>query len=84
MDNPIQHHDKLGQPLLINDFVAFPLHNHLEVGLITKLNAKMVRVKKIEPPKRWESAQFNRYPHDCIKVEGPIVSMYIIKHSGAK
>lgn len=84
MENVIEHVDKLGQPLTLNDFVAFPSHNTLQVGIITKLNAKMVKIKKIEPPKRWESAQINRYPRDCVKIEGPMVSMYIIKNSGAK
>jgi len=80
----IEHKDRIGQILSLNDLVAYPVHNHLEVGIITKLNAKMVRVKKVEAPKKWESKQLNRYPNDCVKIEGPIVSMYLIKHSGEK
>ena len=76
--------DKLDQEIKIGDCVVYSLHNSLDLGIVVKINPKMVKIKKIEPPKRWESAQFNRYPSDCVKIEGPIVSMYIIKHSGAK
>ncbi len=44
----------------------------------------MVKVKKIEPPKRWEAPTYNKYAKDMVKIEGPLVSMYIIKKSGGK
>lgn len=71
--------DKLGQDLAEGDFVAWPNYNTLEVGVIVKINPKMVKVKKIEPPKRWEAKTWNKYPKDVVKLEGPIVSMYILQ-----
>ena len=77
-----QHKDKLDQSLSIGDCVAFPHHNGLEIGIIVKLNPKMVKLKKIEPLKRWQPSTWNKYASDVVKLEGPIVSMYIIKNSG--
>ena len=79
-----QHKDKLDQSLSIGDCVAFPHHNGLEIGIIVKIHPKMVKVKKIEPPKRCEAPTYNKYAKDMVKIEGPLVSMYIIKKSGGK
>ena len=79
-----EHRDKLGQELNISDCVVWPNQNKLEIGLIVKLNPKMIKVKRIEPPKRWQPSTWNKYPEDIVKIDGPLVSMYIIKHSGAK
>ena len=76
------HVDKLGQKLKVGDCVVWPIHNHLEIGIIVKLNPKMVKLKKIEPSKRWQPSTWNKYASDVVKLEGPIVSMYIIKNSG--
>jgi hypothetical protein len=75
--------DKLGQDIQEGDFVAWPSHNTLEVGIIVKINPRMVKVKRVEPPKRWQPSTWNKYPNNVVKLEGPIVSMYILKHSEA-
>lgn len=73
--------DKLGQPIKEGDCVAWPDHNTLEIGIIVKVNPKMVKVKRIESPKKWEPSTWNKYPHNVIKLEGPAVSIYILKLS---
>ena len=78
------HKDKLGQEISAGDCVVWPNYNSLENGLVVKINPKMVKVKRIEPPKRWESTTWNKYPKDIVKLEGPLVSLYIIKNSGGK
>jgi hypothetical protein len=75
--------DKLGQDLTEGDFVVWPNHNTLEVGVIVKLNPKMVKVKKVDSPKKWQPLTWNKYPKDVVKLEGSIVSMYILKHAGS-
>lgn len=84
MDTPSLHLDKLGQTINVGDCVIWPNHNSLEIGLVVKINPKMVKVKRIEPPKRWQPTTWNKYPKDIVKLEGPLVSLYIIKNSGGK
>ena len=77
--------DKLDQEIMIGDCVVYSLHNSLDLGIVVKINPKMVKIKKIEPPRKWQSLTYNRYPSDLVKIEGPVVSMYILKKSsGAK
>lgn len=80
----IEYVDKLGQPIKEGDCVAWPDHNTLQVGLIVKVNLKTVKVKLIEPPKKWQPVTWNKYPHNVIRLNGSAVSMYILKLSSTK
>lgn len=79
-----QFRDKLNQIINIGDCVVYSLHNSLDIGLVVKINPKMVKIKKIEPPRKWHSLTYNRYPYDIVKIEGPIVSMFILKKSSGE
>jgi hypothetical protein len=71
-----QHKDKLGRLLKVGDCVAYPDSNSLEVGIIKKLNPKMIGVAKLKA--KWTR---NKYPQDIVLLEGPEVSMYLLKES---
>lgn len=71
-----EHKDKLGRVIGLGDFVAFPDRNSLEVGIVKKLNPKMVGIGRLKS--KWTQ---NKYPQDIIKVEGPEVSIYLLKNS---
>lgn len=71
------HRDLLGQPLTIGDCVVFPSSNTMYVGTITKLNPKMIKVKRVGRSK-WEQ---NKYPQDLVRVSGPEVTMYLLTKS---
>jgi hypothetical protein len=72
-----EHKDKLGRLLKIGDFVAFPDRNSLAVGVVKKLNPKMIGVGRIK-----SKYSQNKYPEDIVRIEGPEVSMYLLKNSG--
>jgi len=72
-----EHQDILGQPLGIGDAVVFPSSNTMYVGTITKLNPKMVKVKRVGTKYSWEQ---NKYPTDLAKVSGAEVTMYLLKN----
>lgn len=76
----INHKDILGQPLGIGDAVVFPSSNTMYVGLITKLNPKMVKVKRVGTKYTWEQ---NKYPTDLAKVSGSEVTMYLLKNQSS-
>jgi len=78
MKPTIQHSDILGQPLDVGDAVVFPASNSMYVGTITKLNPKMVKVKRVGTKYSWEQ---NKYPADLAKVSGAEVTMYLLKQS---
>jgi hypothetical protein len=75
-----EHKDKLGRLLKVGDCVAYPSGNTLIVGLIKKLNPKMVGVSSLGKNRSWSSAK-NKYPDDCVLLDGPEVTMFLIKNS---
>lgn len=79
-DMEIQHRDKIGRLIKVGDCVAYPINNSLYVGTVQKLNPKMIRVSKIGKKKSY-STEKNRYPQDVVLLEGPEVTMYLIKNS---
>lgn len=76
----ITHLDKLGTPVSVGDCVAYPSHNSLEIGLVQKLNPKMIKVSRLGK-KGWGSAK-NKYSTDCVLLDGPKVTLYMMKNSG--
>jgi hypothetical protein len=79
MNKPTPAHcDLFGQPLAIGDCVVFPHTNSMLVGVVCKLNPKMVKVKRVHTKYPWES---NKYPDALVKVHGAEVTMYLLKNS---
>jgi hypothetical protein len=72
------HKDKLGRIISIGDFVAYPSSNTLEVGKITKINPKMIKVLKLPKAK----SDYNKYPHDVVKLEQRDMSWFLLKNGG--
>lgn len=72
---PPEHRDILGRVLEVGDFVAYPDSNMMKMGKIDKLNQKMVRVTT---GREWRST-VNKYPEHTVKLEGPDVTMYLLK-----
>jgi len=78
-----EHKDKLGRLLKLGDCVVYPSHNSLEIGTVKKLNNKMVKVWKVGASAgRWYTGT-NKYPQDIVVVDGPEVTMYLIKASAS-
>jgi hypothetical protein len=76
-----EHRDKLGRLLSVGDAVCYPYHNSLELGTVKKLNPKMVTVWEVGSHSKWYTGA-KKYPQDLIKVDGPEVTMYLLKNSG--
>ena len=74
----IVHKDKLGRVLSVGDAVCYPDQNTLDLGTVRKLNPKMVTVWEIGSHSTWYTGS-RKYPQDLIKVEGPEVTMYLLK-----
>jgi hypothetical protein len=80
----IEHRDKLGRVLSIGDAVCYPCQNSLDLGTVKKLNAKMVTVWEVgHSHYSWYKGS-RKYPQDLIKVDGPEVTMYLLKMNTAK
>lgn len=69
------HKDLLGRVLEVGNYVAYPVSNSMKLGKIDKLNQKMVRVTT---GKEWRST-VNKYPFDTVKLDGPDLTMYLLK-----
>ena len=74
------HKDKLGRIIKVGDAVCYPYRNSLEFGTVKKLNAKMIRVREVGEQSIWYNGS-NKYPNDVVIVEGPEVTMYLLKMS---
>jgi hypothetical protein len=79
----VEHKDKLGRVLKLGDAVCYPYHNGLELGTVKKLNPKMVKVWEVGSHGKWYTGT-NKYPNDLVVVEGPEVTMYLLKMNTAK
>jgi hypothetical protein len=77
-----EHKDILGRKLTVGDFVAVTIFNDLKIAKVIKLNPKMVKVKVLDVRNNnWYRGEHNRYSGDMVIVDGPYISMYIIKNS---
>jgi hypothetical protein len=74
-----EHRDKLDRLIKVGDCVAYPSSNSLVIGVVSKLNPKMVKVSQLGK-KNWGDS--NKYPNDLVLLDGPEVTMYLIKNSG--
>lgn len=74
------HKDKLGRIIAVDDFVAYPAHNDLVFGKVTKLNNVMVKVCSIEKSS-WGRSETNKYPSDVVRLEATDMTWYILKNS---
>jgi hypothetical protein len=79
----LEHRDKLGRIIKIGDAVCYPSRNSLEFGTIKKLNNKMVKVWEVGTHGKYYTGS-NKYPQDVVIVEGPEVTMYLLKMGMAK
>ena len=86
----LQHHDKLGQELVIGDFVAFPQANGLMIGKIIKLSDKMLIINSVgakqtrKRVRRYVEVKetFRKYPADAVKLNlDASLTMYLIRNS---
>lgn len=77
----VEHRDRLGRLIKIGDFIAAADNNRLSVGIVNKLNPKMVQYKTVSKEKYWHGRRVNKYPDDVVIVEGPDVSIYLLKNS---
>jgi hypothetical protein len=82
MKETIEHRDRLGRLINVGDFVAAADNNRLSVGVVCKLNPKMVQYKTIHTERYWSDRRVNKYPDDVVIVEGTHVTFYILKNSG--
>lgn len=77
------HKDRIGQLIKIEDYIVYPDRNHLAIGRVKKLNNKMIGVSKLIKSKRgydWSSYS-NKYPDDCVVVDGSRVTMIILQQN---
>lgn len=76
--------DLINRELAVGDVVAFnpPSYKGLTIGKIVKINPKMLRIAF--RPSRGEMSETNVYPNDVAKLDGPEVTMYLLKQEQAK
>ena len=73
-----EHRDQLGRVINVGDCVAYPQSNSLVIGVVRKINPKMIGVAKVGK-KGWGPS--NKYPSDLVLLDGPEVSIYLLKNS---
>lgn len=76
-----KHPDKLGRELNMGDCVVYPQSNSMMIGTVIKFTPKMITVKTVNSG-GWRGWETRKYSSDVIKIEGPEVTMYLIKNAG--
>jgi hypothetical protein len=72
-----QHKDLLGNPIMSGNCVAFPYMNGLKIGIVTKLNPKMIQLKLVGTKNAY--GKYNKYPKDMVVLNSQDVTMYLLK-----
>ena len=72
------HRDKLGVPLAVGDYVAWPYRNSLRFGRIETMHPKKVTVADVGV--NWVMERLH-YPENLMKVDGSSVTWWMIKNS---
>ena len=76
----IEHQDKLGRDLAVGDAVAFPDHNGLMIGKITKLNPKMISIQSVDTRRRkWSDTDYRKYPYETVRLDAVDLTLYLLK-----
>jgi len=72
-----EHKDLLGSKITVGDFVVVPDGKRdLKLGTVERLGAKMVVVSITS-----HCSGKRVYPEDCLVVNDPRVTLYILKHA---
>jgi hypothetical protein len=50
------------------------------IGRVVKLNSKMIKVVNVTAKSEWSRRGVNKYPQDCVVVDGADVTMYLLRH----
>jgi hypothetical protein len=70
------HHDRIGKTVEVGDIVAVADFNGLMLGRVTKLNKKMIKVKR--HPATSRASERNKYAKDAIKLDPDEVAFYLL------
>ena len=70
--------DRLGREISIGDYVALPSGNQMHIGRVYKITPKMVRVEQLIVKSKWQYTWL-KYAKDLVIVEGPGVTMLVLK-----
>jgi hypothetical protein len=70
------HVDRIGKPIELGDMVAVADYNGLMLGRVTKLNQKMIKVKRYPTGSR--NYEKNKYPRESIKLDPDDVAIHIL------
>ena len=70
------HKDGLGKVLTVGDFVAAAHHNQLLLATVSKLNPKMVQIKKVG-----RGSKMNKYGQDLVILDPKDLTMYLLTNS---
>lgn len=72
-----QHLDRMGEPVLQGSVVAYANSNKLSIGVVTKINPKMIRVRRVGS----RGAATLKYSADCLVIDDARASFWLLKHS---
>jgi hypothetical protein len=80
MKPAITHLDKLGREITEGACVAVAHHNSLSVATVVKINPKTVKIKIANTATHsWYSGVHNKYGDQMVVIDGPEVTMYLLK-----
>jgi hypothetical protein len=71
------HLDRIGKVIELGDMVAVADYNGLMLGKVTKLNQKMIKVKRY--PQGSRNYEKNKYPRESIKLDPDDVAIHILQ-----
>lgn len=77
------HLDKLGTTINVDDFVVYSANNELQLGVVVKINKKMVKIRDVRRKDykfgKHTAKEHHRYSNDCAIIDSSVATMYILR-----
>lgn len=70
------HYDRIGRPVELGDIVAAADFNGLMLARVTKLNKKMIKVRRL--PESARRSEKNKYAQDTVRLDSEEIAIFLL------
>jgi hypothetical protein len=79
----VEHRDKFGRLIQLDDTVVYVYNNCLHVGTVKKFSPKMLSIARLANHK-YSNKLGLRYPTDCVIVDAADVTMWLLSQNTSR
>lgn len=81
-DVVVEHRDKFGRLIQLDDTVVYVYYNTLYVGTVKKINPKMLGIARLTNHRSRAIRSLDlRYSKDCVIMDSAVVTMWLLSQN---